>query len=383
MSIRLKTDFKGAPPRPFRHKNGVYYIRLTTHYRDIWRSCKTRVKREAEEYAYQMWYEYQHADVKTLLRPPGALISTEIESYKNTDNFKMLKNSTRGTRMGSAYAFLDYCDVHRVKMFDDLTPEFCEAFLATRGRTGKTFNNVRSDLIKIFENTARRLSVKNPFESVPQRLTSRGAGASRPKAAFTDEQVKAILEYITGSDKLKYADEWLKACKIAMYTGLRFEDIALLRYDEIMDDILEVTPKKTQTVTHKKIIMKLPPELQRDLFRVGDHESPYILPHLAENYPRYDESGELCSGIADPLKPFGRVLSRLHIMAPDGYSIGFHSFRVTLVTKLRQAGYSAEIIGGLVGHTNKLQTEHYNRAALSIDISRINYGELEKSVENL
>ena len=62
-------------------------------------------------------------------------------------------------------------------------------------------------------------------------------------------------------------------------------------------------------------------------------------------------------------------------LAPPGYSVGFHSFRVTLVTKLRQAGYSTEIIGGLVGHTNTLQTEHYNRAALAIDINKISYCE--------
>lgn len=383
MSIRLKTDFRGSPPRPFRHKSGIYYIRITSNYRDIWRSCKTRVKREAEEYAYQVWFEFQKSDAKLLLRMPSASIAAEIESYKNTENFKMLKNSTRRIRLSSATAFLSYCREHRIAMFDDLTPEFCEAFLSTRGTTGKTFNNVRSDLIKVFENTSRRLSAKNPFESVPQRLISRGTGASKPKAAFTDEQVRAILSYIAGSGKLKHADEWLKACRIAMYTGLRFEDIALLRYDEITDNILEVTPKKTQTVTHKKIIMKLPPELQRDLFRVASHDSPYVLPHLAENYPRYDESGELVSGVHDPLRPFTKVLERLKIVSPPGYSIGFHSFRVTLVTKLRQAGYSAEIIGGLVGHTNRAQTEHYNRAALSIDISRIHYAELEKSVENL
>jgi Phage integrase family. len=74
------------------------------------------------------------------------------------------------------------------------------------------------------------------------------------------------------------------------------------------------------------------------------------------------------------MEPFMSLLRKLNITAPTGYSIGFHSFRVTLVTKLREAGYSSDIIRGLVGHTNKIQTEHYNRAAISIDVGKIKYG---------
>ncbi len=374
MSIRLKTDFRGSPPRPFRRENGIFYIRLRVGYRDIWRSCKTRVKREAEEYAYEIWFQHQKNDQKIMLQLPSSHLATELKSYQNTENYKTLKARTRHDRIRNAERFISYCKSKHVDNFEDLTPEFCESYLSSLGKTGKTFNTYRSDLLQVFAHTALRLSCENPFSKIPQRSTTRGETASKPKKAFTDEEITKILHYIKNSRKLQHADEWLKACRFAMYTGLRYEDIALLRYDSITDNVLELTPHKTETLVKKKILIKLPHELQKIFFRLNNL-SDYIFPHLAADYPVYDTSGNRISGVSDPTKPFSKILKRLNITAPPGYSVGFHSFRVTLVTKLRQAGYSAEIIGGLVGHTNTLQTEHYNRAALAIDINKISYCE--------
>ena len=374
MSLQLKTDFRGSPPRPFK-RNGVYYIRLTTGRRDIWRSCKTTNRGEAERYSYEVWFQHQKEGAKALLKEPIVSVADIFKQYKETENFKNLKPSTARTRIINANAFSNYAENHRIITFDELTPEFCESFLNTRGRTGKTFNNVRSDLVQIFAQIAKQQASENPFEKVPQRSTTRGETASRPKAAFTDEQIQRILEYIrTGT--MRNRDEWFRACKIAMYTGLRYEDIALLKYEDITDDILELTPKKTEKVVLKKIIIRIPDELRPEIFPPLQFRGKYVLPGLAATYPQYNRDGILIGGSKEPLKPFGDVLKKLSIFAPAGYTIGFHSFRVTLVTKLRQAGYSAEVIGGIVGHTSAVQTEHYNRAALSIDVSKIHYNEV-------
>lgn len=381
MRIPLKTDFRGSPPHPFK-RGGSYYIRMFVAGRDVWRSCRTKSKSEAEKYAYEVWYQLQKENVKNILQTPGVLIEQALKEYVQTERYSMLKNSSKRTRLSSADKFIRYCKEHNVLWIDDITPSFCESFLNTCGKTSKTFNNVRSDLIQLLDQTTKRLSIKNPVESVQQKTISRGAGASKPKAAFTDEQIKKILAYIGGGNKMRNADEWLRACKIAMYTGLRLEDICLLRYDEITDDILEVTPKKTETITKKKILLRLPDAVKPEIFGYRLRQG-YVLPALAARYPKFDADGKRISGLFDPARPFIDTLKILKIQPPAGYSIGFHSFRVTLVTKLRQAGYSAEVIGGIVGHTSAIQTEHYNRAALSIDVSKISYGEAKQSVAML
>lgn len=373
MRIPLKTDFRGSPPRPFK-RGAMYYIRLTFGDKDVWRSCRTKSRSEAEKYAYEVWYQLQRENVREMLQPPGVMIKQAIDEYKKSERFSMLKNSTKRMRLSNANKFVRYCKAHNATWIDDITPSFCESFLNTCGKTSKTFNNVRSDLIQLLDQTTKRLSVKNPFEQVPQRIITRGVGVSKPKAAFTDEQIESILSYIQTSRKMQNADEWLRACKIAMYTGLRLEDICLLRYDEITDDILEVTPKKTESITKKKILLRLPSAVKPEIFGYRLRQG-YVLPSLAARYPKYDGEGKLVSGMYDPARPFMKVIASLKMKPPAGYSIGFHSFRVTLVTKLRQAGYSAEVIGGIVGHTSAVQTEHYNRAALSIDVSKISYSE--------
>lgn len=371
--IPLKTDFRGSPPRPFK-RGGTYYIRMSVAGCDIWRSCRTKSKSEAEKYAYEVWYQLQKENVKGIVQTPGVMVKQAIDEYTKSERFFMLKNSTKRMRLSSAEKFTEYCKEHNIKWIDDITPGFCEAYLNTCGKTSKTFNNVRSDLIQIIDQTTKRLSIKNPFEHVPQKIITRGSGASKPKAAFTDEQIEKILDYIGNSDKMQNADEWLRACKIAMYTGLRLEDICLLRYDEITDDTLEVTPKKTESITRKKILLRLPDAVKPEIFGYRLRQG-YVLPALAARYPKYDNEGKIISGKHIPARSFMDVLDHLEIKPPNGYTIGFHSFRVTLVTKLRQAGYSAEVISGIVGHTKAAQTEHYNRAALSIDVSKISYGE--------
>ena len=70
MSYRLATDLKMRPLRPFKHKNGVYYIRIRLAGQDIWRSLKTKKRKEAEELAYQHWYYLQQNLVQNIFQKP-------------------------------------------------------------------------------------------------------------------------------------------------------------------------------------------------------------------------------------------------------------------------------------------------------------------------
>ncbi len=44
---------------------------------------------------------------------------------------------------------------------------------------------------------------------------------------------------------------------------------------------------------------------------------------------------------------------------------------MVFATRARAAGIDSELLGGILGHGSKEQTEHYNRASANVDLSII------------
>lgn len=362
MGIKLKTDFKGSPPRPFRRKDGTFYIRLRWGGADIWRSCRTKVKKEAEAFAYALWFRSQSEGAAALIDAPSSMILPALQDYLKSREFAALAPSTQRSRRVSISAFWDYCSSRHILSTDAITKDIAESFLLSRGSTRKTFRNVQGDLIKAMDGIFRKEGRANPFSGIlPPAEVS---GEVRRKGAFTHEDLEKIFSALSDpATKLPRREDWLRACKIALYTGLRLKDVCLLEYSSIIDGKIDLAPAKTAKRTGgKRVLIKYPAALQEVLFPPFRMPEGYVLPALAEFYRK------------DPTHaphPFSDFLRELGISAEKGESIGFHSFRVTLVTRLREAGYPAEVIRGLVGHTTGSQTEYYNRAALSIDLEKV------------
>lgn len=362
VGIRLKTDFRGSPPRPFRRKNGVYYIRLRVGGTDLWRSCRTTSRKEAESFSYSIWVRMQTQEAADLLQAPSTLLYDALQAYMKGADFSALAPSTQRSRRVSISAFWEWCQSRKILTTDELTTEVAERYLSGRARTRKTFRNVQGDLVKALEVTFHKEGRKNPFAGLqPPPETS---GEVRRKGAFSHEDLEKIFSALADpATKLPRREEWCRASRIALYTGLRLKDVCLLDYDSIKDGVIDLSPAKTKKKTKgKRVVIRYPQQLQEDLFPAYRLPEGYVLPALAEEYQR--------APIQVPAR-FSDFLATIGIKAAEGESIGFHSFRVTLVTRLREAGYPAEVIRGLVGHTTGNQTEYYNRAALNIDLEKL------------
>ena len=99
-------------------------------------------------------------------------------------------------------------------------------------------------------------------------------------------------------------------------------------------------------------------------------DGEYILPGLAKSYlDNLEKIKQTGKGNISETQSFSRVLKNFGIAG----KVGFHSFRSTVITKLRAAGIDAKEIGGLVGHSSEKQTEHYNKNALKIDVFCLKY----------
>ena len=364
--LHFASDFMGRPPRPML-RGRVYYIRQRIGGKDVWRSLHTRDKREAEYLAVEIWRMRQDDRVKAIIPAPPRTLAVVWEAYIQSDSFVLLSEATRMTKTINWNAFFNWCKARKINYPHQLNPEVCIEFLERNGSKNKTFNNTLSDLRLILEKGGANV---NPFDHIPKRSTTRTTAekASDRFNAFSDRDIARILDYLQGSN-IKHRDEWVAACHIARMTGLRYKDIALLRFDSIRRDergfYLCLSPCKTATKTGGKVVyIRLTHELRELLEdRRNRVVGEYVLPGLHADYFRTNKNGKPLSSHAT--QPFLKICERLGI---DG---SFHSFRVTLITRAAKAGINLEEFGGVVGHTTEAQTQAYNRAALEIDMERI------------
>lgn len=357
MRLILSTDFRSRVPRPFRRgKKGIFSIRMTIAGRNIWRSLGTTDKREAQYLALEIWRHQQSDIVRSIVPAAPVAVALLWSRYTDTDKCQLLAESTRKTRKKVFEAFVRFCNERRIKYINDISRDAVQQFLeATAGR-GKahTWNNRLSDLSSIF---AAVPDIPNPCNGIAHRSTKRGDKASVPFRELSRAEIAQILWAIRRSH-LTARREWFDACVVALNTGARFKDIALLRFSDVNADrkgnYLAFIPAKTAAKTGGKAVLFRPTaaltgllQRRRRIVPAGD----LVFPFLSE---RVDAS-------SSTLNDF------LH---KRGITATFHCFRVTFITSAAREGVDLGDFGGVVGQ-NPEQTKAYNRAALDIDLTRI------------
>ena len=356
MKYHLKTDFRTSPPKVFqRKKGGSYYIRQQIGGRDIWRSLKTKNKRDAEALAYRIWYQQQSCELRDILAMPAIPLELAWELHTETEKYQLLADSTKKMRHKYFISFKNWCETRNINTVNELSQDTISIYLSQLGKTNKTFNNVLNDLRQIFRQIFEQIKTENPFESIQPRSTTRGDRTSTDFRSFSSDEIKLIFNLLEKSS-IEYKDEWIAACKLALYTGLRYKDIALLQWPDIKNNLeyIELIPHKTKS-TGKSVLIPIATPLKETLKNINK-TSFYILPGLAASYS--DRS----------TKHFQRLLQRNRDKFNPG-KIGFHSFRATFITWASEAGVELETISGIVGHTSTQMTDHYNKSAITADLS--------------
>ena len=208
------------------------------------------------------------------------------------------------------------------------------------GLADKSRQNILSDLSTVWEGLMRCTDgvTANPWKLVRPEVRD-----SEPGKPFSAPQVAAVL---------KAADDtghgWGLACRVALYTGLRYGDVAQLAWDDIDMDkaIIKVRPQKT--ARHKvDVIMPIAPPLMDVLSPLPRH-CGLLLPEIGRRYPRQLK-----------LFPFRKVLEDAELDT-DVYT--FHSWRHTFRTRLGDAGVSKDIAKRLGGWTNDTMADHYDHS---------------------
>lgn len=227
-------------------------------------------------------------------------------------------------------------DIKGARGFDRAAALAFAAHLARVGLCDKSRANVLGDLSAMW-NILRREhdGLGNPWPLARPMHVER-----RRREAFTPEEARRIF---AEADRAGHG--WGLACRIAAATGLRYGDIARLKFGDIRDGAIMLNPHKT--AAHGiEVAIPLPPEL---LGRIGaGAPGAFVLPEHAAGYPcRFTVA-----------HPFSGILRAAGIDPELGYT--FHSFRHYFRTQLSRAGVSDEIAMKLGGWTQRATADRYD-----------------------
>lgn len=222
-----------------------------------------------------------------------------------------------------------------IKYLHELDRNIAGEYMSSlRGKvSGKTFNNIRTNLRSTVQALLLPGNMKeNPFDVILSEPVQMQRG--RP---FTDKEIKQILKTVT--------PEWHDACVVALYSGLRFADIANLRPVQVRlhDNVIALRPKKTARF-EQDVIIPLHKEARAVILPRMKQE--YIFPGIQAGYK------QTTRGV---IRYFGSVLDRLKIKG----NVSFHSFRHTFNDNLAKAGISQEDRMRLTGHSNASTNDIY------------------------
>jgi integrase len=271
------------------------------------------------------------------------------DAHAAEERYNLLAESSKAKRLHRWKAFAAWAESRRIKEAEAVKASDAAAYLESLECKGKTWNNVRGDLSAVLK----------VFAEVPLKSITRGESASGVIRPLTDDEIRRVLDYFDTASRLPHRSQWRAAVVIALATGLRYKCVATLRWSEINDGVLTHVPAKTARLG-KAVLIRLPPMVSALLGSLP-HDSEHILPKLAADADRKST------------EEFNQALETLRIESNAAGLAGFHSLRVTFATKARAAGVSAELLGGILGHGSKEQTEHYNRGSESVDLSKIEW----------
>lgn len=287
---------------------------------------KSRLKQSALSYisnaADQIADEYRPA----IISP-----STIWIKYISLPETKKLTSRTLGSKEFTWNKFALWMKEHKIPSVHLVTRKTAQEYMQDKGGSGQTYNNIRNSLSSIFK-AVRILAdlSENPFEAV----TTMKRIEHLSYRTFTDDELVKIFKAVLG--------EWYLACLIARYTGLRFKDIVLLKWENIDNerDIINLRPAKTSRYG-KRTLIPIHTELKKEFAKIADNNSEFIMPGLADKYETKDQQNY-----------FGTLLDTLEIKDSQEGRVGFHSFRHTFNTKLEEAGVESATREKLSGHSS-------------------------------
>lgn len=249
---------------------------------------------------------------------------------------------------------------------------YLERNLLNRGHAPKTTEDILGNLSAFFNQLLKRGRVAtNPFAALAGSLPKPKRGVAPRRDKWTKDELSKLL---LGADGLPTDDPLWALAAISLYSGMRIEEIASLRVDDVSEASLRIIEGKTEAGRRKVPIHPVIAPLIVRLKAAAAED--YLIPGLRSAGPD-NKRGKLAS------KRFGYFI---HTTMKLRSQLTFHSLRNTFISQCEVAGLPESTTKLIVGHERESMTYgHYSRGLpieeLAKAIKRVGFGELDHAIK--
>ncbi|ARK12191.1 site-specific integrase [Fibrella sp. ES10-3-2-2] len=234
---------------------------------------------------------------------------------------------------------------------------FHEWLIKTKGNSLNTANKGLSKLRTVIGRAMEEGLLKrqeNPF------LGFKMSEAKPERIRLTEEELEAFIQtsFPEGSLLWHTRNYWL----FAYYTaGVRFSDVACMKWKNVSGGRLSYVMRKTQHVTQQSHTIQLPKQAEAILFlyrQVGNKPEDYIFP-LLNSQRTYDTEADLLQEISRKNALINKYLKTICFKAGIAKDVSFHSARHTFADLGRRKIKDVYAISKLLRHSKINITEKY------------------------
>ena len=185
---------------------------------------------------------------------------------------------------------------------------------------------------------------------------------------YTHEMLQRWFEHIKDEQTI------LVISAIALYSGMRLDEICSLKKADLDEDCFLVTNGKTGSSIRKIPIHKILIPLVKDLYDFSSHD------YLIEGLKSYH---------GDRSHYVGKIMTtRRKQLGFEKRKYTFHSFRSNFMTEMDNLGTKLSITQTIVGHTHKNLVRDVYSSGVRIErqrdaLNRLSFGEIDNLVKRI
>lgn len=305
-------------------------------------------------------------EVKSLTIEESQQIKNAYHFIRNTDEYSLQEaiNTYLGEKEGvvtkqtlnglkrrlSTFSSWVGSDVPVSKVTTRIGGDYITRVIATKtnkqgeGLSVKTKSDEISNIKTFFEWCAGRGMIEvNPFTKAHKTLLpkTKGTVINKPRA-WSPKELDDILKELTKKQDMQLSSLIL----IAMYTGMRSNEVAEMLTQNVTSDFLRVVDAKNQESIRK---VPIHPMIKGMVSKLKETSSDgYLISGLSRG-GEDDKRNQIVG------KRFGYLKTKLGY---KGRETVLHSFRHNLTTAMYNAGVPREIAKGITGHSSGDNSSH-------------------------
>ena len=249
--------------------------------------------------------------------------------------------------------------------------EFLSELIERENYAKNTIDGILGDLSSFFNwAEGSGLIGYNPVTGV-SKVIPRPKGKSINDLAnlpYTHEMLQRWFDHIKNEPTI------LVISAIALYSGMRLDEICSLKKADLDEDCFLVTNGKTGSSIRKIPIHKILIPLVKDLYDFSSHD------YLIEGLKSYHD---------DRSHYIGKIMTtRRKQLGFEKRKYTFHSFRSNFMTEMDNLGTKLSITQTIVGHTHKNLVRDVYSSGVRIErqrdaLNRLSFGEIDNLVNRI